>query len=140
MEPDLNEVTAAYMQALIHAANISFPNANPNATIWAGQPPSTVAVQSLLYASLAIPLFTSLAAILGKQWVNRYLGGREGSAATSSLPHCSLAAPCRSTYERLVALFFGVTVYSLSLLETVFVTRVSYTSQPFPRWRTRDLL
>lgn len=85
MEPDPNEVAAACMQALIHAADVSlFPNEDPNATILAGLPSSTVIVKSSLYASLTISLFASLAAILDKQWINRYLGGRESSTADKS--------------------------------------------------------
>jgi len=86
LEPDPNETTAAYMQILIHAVNGSlFPNADPNAiTQWTGPPSGIVAVQSLLYASLVTSLFASFFAMLGKQWINRYLRNRGGSAVDKS--------------------------------------------------------
>ena len=85
LEPDPNDMTAAYMQILIHAVNSSlFPDANPNSVTWTGPPPETVTVQSLLYASLATSLFAAFLAMLGKQWVNQYLRNRGGSAADKS--------------------------------------------------------
>jgi len=85
LEPDPNEMTAAYMQILIHAVNSSlFPDANPDSVTWSGPPPEIVTVQSLLYASLATSLFAAFIAMLGKQWVNRYLRNRGGSAADKS--------------------------------------------------------
>jgi len=78
-------MTAAYMQILIHAVNSSlFPDANPDSVTWSGPPPEIVTVQSLLYASLATSLFAAFIAMLGKQWVNRYLRNRGGSAADKS--------------------------------------------------------
>jgi hypothetical protein len=78
-------MTAAYMQILIHTMNNSlFPDANPDSVIWTGPPPGIVIVQSLLYASLATSLFAAFIAMFGKQWVNRYLRNRGGSAADKS--------------------------------------------------------
>ena len=78
-------MTAAYMQILIHAMNSSLlPDANPDSVTWSGPPPEIVTVQSLLYASLATSLFATFIAMLGKQWVNRYLRNRGGSAADKS--------------------------------------------------------
>ena len=78
-------MTAAYMQILIHAVNSSlFPDANPDSVTWTGPPPRIVTVQSLLYASLATSLFAAFIAMLGKQWVNRYLRNRGGSTADKS--------------------------------------------------------
>ena len=85
LEPDPNELTAAYMRVLIHAVNNSlFPDADPSTTTWTGPSFSIVTVQSLLYASLATSLFASFLAMLGKQWINRYLRNRGGSAADKS--------------------------------------------------------
>ena len=85
LEPDPNETTAAYMRILIHTMNNSlFPDTDPNSTAWAGPPPEIVTVQSLLYASLVTSLFAAFLAMLGKQWVNRYLRNRGGSAADKS--------------------------------------------------------
>ena len=78
-------MTAAYMQILIHAVNNSlFPDANPDSITWTGPPPEIVTVQSLLYASLATSLFAAFIAMLGKQWINRYLRNHGGSAADKS--------------------------------------------------------
>ena len=85
LQPDPNEMTAAYMQILIHAVNNSlFPGADPDAIAWTGPSPEIVTVQSLLYASLATSLFVAFLAMLGKRWVNRYLRNRGGSAADKS--------------------------------------------------------
>jgi hypothetical protein len=73
------------MQILIHAVNSSlFPDADPGAIAWTGPPPEIVTVQSLLYASLVTSLFAAFLAMLGKQWVNRYLRNHGGSAADKS--------------------------------------------------------
>ena len=78
-------MTAAYLRILIHTMNNSlFPDADPSSTTWTGPPPEIVTVQSLLYASLAASLFAAFFAMLGKQWVNRYLRNRGGSAADKS--------------------------------------------------------
>ena len=78
-------MTAAYMQILIHAVNSSlFPDVDLNATTWTGPPPGIITVQSLLYTSLATSLFASFLAMLGKQWINRYLRNHGGSAADKS--------------------------------------------------------
>ena len=70
------------MQVLIHAMNNTlFPDANSSSTTWTGPPPEIVTVQSLLYASLATSLFAAFLAMLGKQWVTRYLRNSGGSAA-----------------------------------------------------------
>ena len=85
-------MTAAYIQVLIHAVHGSlFPDVDPNAITWTGPPSGIVIVQSvitphmitqsLLYTSLAISLFALFLVMLGKQWINRYIRSRGGSAA-----------------------------------------------------------
>ena len=64
--------------------NSLFPDANPNSATWTGPPPEIVTVQCLLYASLATSLFAAFLAMLGKQWVNRYLRNHGGSAGDKS--------------------------------------------------------
>ena len=64
--------------------NSLFPDADPSSATWTGPPPGIITVPSLLYASLATSLFVAFLAILGKQWVNRYLRNRGGSAADKS--------------------------------------------------------
>ena len=78
-------MTAVYLQILIHSMNNSlFPDASPNSIAWAGPPPDIVAVQAILYASLAISLLAAFLAILGKQWINRYTHTRGGSTEEKS--------------------------------------------------------
>jgi len=78
-------MTAAYMRILIHAMNSSlFPDADLDSFTWTGPPPEIVTVQCLLYASLATSLFAAFLAMLGKQWVSRYLRNCGGSAADKS--------------------------------------------------------
>ena len=73
------------MRILIHTMNESlFPDADPLATVWTGPPAEIVAVQCLLYASLATSLFAAFVAMLGKQWVNRYVLNCGGSAEEKS--------------------------------------------------------
>ena len=64
--------------------NTLFPDVDPSSTAWTGPPRGIVVVQSLLYATLAISLFAAFLAMLGKQWINRYLRNRGGSAADKS--------------------------------------------------------
>ena len=85
LEPDSSDMTAAYMQILIHTANSSlFPDIDPNIISWTGPPPGIVTVQSLLYTSLATSLFAAFLAMFGKQWINRYLRRHGGSAVDKS--------------------------------------------------------
>ena len=73
------------MQILIHTTNNSlFPDVDPSSVTWTGPPPEIVTVQSLLCASLATALIAAFLAMLGKQWVNRYIRNRGGSAADKS--------------------------------------------------------
>ena len=77
--------TSAEKSILIHTVNNSlFPEANPDSVTWTGPPPEIVTVQSLLYASLTTSLFAAFITMLSKQWVNRYLRNRGGSAADKS--------------------------------------------------------
>ena len=85
LEPDPNDMTAAYMKILIHAVNASlFPDADPGTIAWTGPPPGIVTVQVLLYASLVTSLFAAFVAVLGKQWINRYIRNHGGSTADKS--------------------------------------------------------
>ena len=73
------------MQILIHTMDGSlFPDANPLATVWAGPPTELLTVQCLLYASLAISFLAAFVAMLGKQWINRYIRNCGGSTEEKS--------------------------------------------------------
>ena len=85
LQPDPNEMTAAYLRIMIHNMNNSlFPDADPSSVTWTGPPPEIITVQSLLYGSLATSLFAAFIAMLGKQWVSRYLRKQGGSAVEKS--------------------------------------------------------
>ncbi|KAF9649283.1 hypothetical protein BDM02DRAFT_1937572 [Thelephora ganbajun] len=85
LEPSSNDLTAAYLRILIHTMNNSlFPDEDLSSITWTGPPPDIVTVQSLLYASLATSLFAAFLAMLGKQWISRYLRNRGGSAVDKS--------------------------------------------------------
>jgi len=52
---------------------------------WTGPPRTTVQVQAILFASLTASLFSTLLAMLGKQWLNRYMSvDMRGSAVECS--------------------------------------------------------
>ena len=73
------------MQILIHTMDESlFPDASPLATVWAGPPTGLLAVQCLLYASLAISFLAAYVAMLGRQWINRYIRNCGGSTEEKS--------------------------------------------------------
>ena len=72
LKPDPNEETAALLRVLIYKVdNTTFNNA-PTVPQWTGPARMTIQVQAILYASLAISLFSAFLAMLGKQWLNRY--------------------------------------------------------------------
>ncbi|KAF9642358.1 hypothetical protein BDM02DRAFT_3273496, partial [Thelephora ganbajun] len=85
LEPNPNDLTAAYLRILIHTMNNTlFPDEDPSSITWTGPPPNIVTVQSLLYASLATSLFAAFLGMLGKQWVSRYLRNHGGSVVDKS--------------------------------------------------------
>ena len=82
LEPDPSQSTAVYMQVLLHTLNASlYPDIAPPPTTWSGPDSRIVLVQCLLYTSLAISLFAAFVAMLGKQWLDRFVRKR-GRAAT----------------------------------------------------------
>jgi len=62
---------------LVIIANSSLGNIPPGADLpfpqWDGPEPTVVHVQSILYSSLAASLLAAFIAMLGKQWLNRYV-------------------------------------------------------------------
>ena len=74
LQPDPNEETAALLRVLIYKIDATtFGNDVPTIPEWSGPPRSIVQVQTMLYASLVVSLFSSFLAMLGKQWLNRYI-------------------------------------------------------------------
>jgi hypothetical protein len=75
LQPDPNEETAALLRVLIYKIdNTTFGgDVPPIPPQWNGPPHMIVQVQAVLYASLAASLFSAFLAMLGKQWLNRYM-------------------------------------------------------------------
>ena len=74
LEPDPSDETVALLRFLIYQMNnTAFGKDIPSPTQLSGGPSlAIVQVQAMLYASLAVSLFSALLAMLGKQWLNRY--------------------------------------------------------------------
>ncbi|KAF9777416.1 hypothetical protein BJ322DRAFT_659378 [Thelephora terrestris] len=73
LQPDPNDETAALLRILIYKIdNTTFGNDVPTLPQWTGPPRAIVHVQAILFASLAVSLFSALLAMLGKQWLNQY--------------------------------------------------------------------
>ena len=74
LQPDPNDDTAALLRVLIHKIdNTTFGNDPPALPQWTGPPRTIVQVQAILLASLAASLLSAFLAMLGKQWLNRYV-------------------------------------------------------------------
>ena len=86
LQPDPNEETAALLRVIIHTMDSTALGGDvPTVPQWSGPPPPLIQVQALLYASLAASLFASFLAMLGKQWLNRYvMADMRGSAIERS--------------------------------------------------------
>ena len=73
LQPDPNDETAALLRVLIYKIdNTTFGNNPPGLPQWTGPPRAIVQVQTILFASLSVSLFSAFLAMLGKQWLNRY--------------------------------------------------------------------
>ena len=74
LQPDTGEETAALLRVLIDKIdNTTFGGDTPTLPQWAGPPHAIVQIQAILYASLAVSLLSAFLAMLGKQWLNRYV-------------------------------------------------------------------
>ena len=83
LEPDPNDAMAAYLRAILLTLNNSAALGELPAppTPWSGSAPELVVVTDLMYASLLLSLLAAFVAMLGKQWLNRYLRDTGGSIA-----------------------------------------------------------
>ena len=129
------------MQILIHTMNNTlFPDADPSSTTWTGPPREILIVQSLLYATLAMSLLAAFLAMLGKQWVNRYLRNRGGSAAHKSWDrqrkldghkkwHFYIAIECLPVMLQFALLLFGcaLSLYLWTISRAVAWVVLSFT-------------
>jgi len=81
LEPDSSERSEIYLRAILLSLNPSAaPGEVPMAPpAWSGPPGGIVEASNLLYASLVMSLLAAFVAMLGKQWLNRYLRHAGGS-------------------------------------------------------------
>jgi hypothetical protein len=81
LQPDPNEQTAALLRAILLTLNQSaIPGETATVPPAQENPPAEiVTVTALMYASLVISLLAAFVAMLGKQWLNRYLRNTGGS-------------------------------------------------------------
>ena len=81
LQPDPNEQSAALLRAILLTLNQSaLPGETPAVPPVQGNPPSEIVTATcLMYASLLISLLAAFVAMLGKQWLNRYLRNSGGS-------------------------------------------------------------
>ena len=85
LEPGSSERSEAYLRAILLSLNGSIaPNERPTAPAWGGPPAEIITTSDLLYASLLMSLLAAFVAMLGKQWLNRYLRHTGGSM----VEHC----------------------------------------------------
>jgi hypothetical protein len=81
LKPDPNEQSAALLRTILLTLNQSaIPSETATVPPIQEDPPSEiVTVTGLMYASLLISLLAAFVAMLGKQWLNRYLRNAGGS-------------------------------------------------------------
>jgi hypothetical protein len=81
LKPDPNEQSAALLRAILLTLNhTAIPGGTATVPPIQEDPPSEiVTVTGLMYASLLISLLAAFVAMLGKQWLNRYLRNAGGS-------------------------------------------------------------
>ena len=81
LQPDPNEQSAALLRAILLTLNHSaIPGESPVVPPAQESPPGgVVVVTGLMYASLLISVLAAFVAMLGKQWLNRYLRNSGGS-------------------------------------------------------------
>jgi hypothetical protein len=81
LQPDSSERSEAYLRAILLSLNRSIvPSEVPAPPpVWNGPPAEIVTTSNLLYASLLMSLLAAFVAMLGKQWLSRYLRHAGGS-------------------------------------------------------------
>ena len=86
LKPNPNELETGALHVLIYKIdNTTFGDDLPAVPRWTGPPRTTVQVQAILFASLAASLSSAFLAMLGKQWLNRYMPvDTQGSAIECS--------------------------------------------------------
>ena len=81
LEPAPSDRSEAYLRAILLSLNPSIvPNEHPVLPpMWSGPPTEIITTSDLLYSSLLMSLLAAFVAMLGKQWLNRYLRHTGGS-------------------------------------------------------------
>ncbi|KAF9783409.1 hypothetical protein BJ322DRAFT_1070651 [Thelephora terrestris] len=81
LQPDPGQQSEAYLRAILLTLNPSIsPDEHPAAPpAWSGPLQEIITTLDLLYASLLMSLLAAFVAMLGKQWLNRYLRHAGGS-------------------------------------------------------------
>ena len=81
LQPDPNQESATLLRAILLTLNQSaIPGETPAVPPTQEDPPSEIITAAcLMYASLLISLLAAFVAMLGKQWLNRYLRNSGGS-------------------------------------------------------------
>ena len=74
LEPDLGERSETHLRAILSINRFTSPDENPRAPSARSELPQEVfTTLDPLYASLLISLSAAFVAMLGEQWLNRYL-------------------------------------------------------------------
>lgn len=111
LQPDPNQETAALLRVLIYKIdNATFGGEVPVLPQWTGPPRTIIKVQGMLYASLVTSLLSAFLAMLGKQWLNRYVSvDMRGSAIERSQNR-------QRKLDGIVAWYFDYVMESLPLM------------------------
>ena len=111
LQPDTGEETVALLRVLISKIdNTTFGSDPPALPQWSGPPRAIVQVQAMLYASLAASLLSAFLAMLGKQWLNRYVStDMRGTAIERSQNR-------QRKLDGIVTWYFDYVMESLSLM------------------------
>ena len=90
--------------------NTTFGGDIPPLPQWTGAPRTMIHVQAMLYASLAASLFSAFLAMLGKQWLNRYVStGMRGTGIERSWDR-------QRKLDGIIAWYFDHVMESLSVM------------------------
>ncbi|KAF9783407.1 hypothetical protein BJ322DRAFT_1008448, partial [Thelephora terrestris] len=81
LQPNAGQQSEAYLRAILLILKPSISPHEPPAAppAWSGPPQEIITTLDLLYASLLMSLLAAFVAMLGKQWLNRYLRHAGGS-------------------------------------------------------------
>ena len=111
LQPDAAGDTAALLRVLIYKMdNTTFGADTPTIPQWAGPPHAIVQVQTILYASLAASLLSAFLAMLGKQWLNRYVSTDMRGTAIERSQHR------QQKLDGIVAWYFDYVMEALPLM------------------------